>query len=138
MRVVLRVVNLELTGFVAAASVEVMHGNCKGTGKVVGRNAPERHSFLVAGATARALTELFPRGFGIVLQNVYPVTSEVIKALSTVVLFLTPTREELLLGIAQVDDSLPRAAAKAVLNAVNRRIEFWLHEGLGTKSTANS
>ncbi len=137
MRVVLRVVNLELTGFVASAIVEVVHGDCKGTGKVVGRNTPERYCFLVAGATARALTELFPRGFGIVLQNVYPVRSEVINALSTVVLFLTPTREELLLGIA-LDDSLPSTAAKAVLNAVNRRIEFWLHEGLGTKSTANS
>ncbi len=138
MRVVLRTVNLEPTGFVATAIVELMHGNCKVIGKAVGRNAPERYCFLVAEATARALTELFPRGFGIVLQDVFPFTLETDQALSTVVLFLTPTREELLIGIAQIDDSLYRAAAKGVLNAANRRIGFWLYEDLGAKVTPNS
>ncbi len=51
---------------------------------------------------------------------------------------ISSSAAELLIGIAQIDDSLSRAVAKAVFNAANWRIEFWLHEGLGTKVTANS
>jgi hypothetical protein len=42
------------------------------------------------------------------------------------VLFLTPTAEESLLGIAPIDDMVFEAAGKAVLNAVNRRVGLLL------------
>lgn len=129
MRIMLNGARLDLSGVVATATVELAYGKCHVTQKAVGRNAPERHRFLAAEATARAVTFLFPPGFGVVLHTISPGLPEPGEALWTLVHFLTPTREESLLGIAAVENDVSVAAAKSVLNAVNRRVEFWLAKG---------
>lgn len=127
MRIMLSGAKLDLAGLVATATVELTFGNCRATQKAVGRNVPERHRFLVAEATARAITVLFPPGFGVVLHSVAPARPDVGAPIWTQVVFLTPTREESLQGIVAVGDDPSIAVAKSVLHAVNRRVEFWLH-----------
>lgn len=121
-RIRLKGASLDVSGMVATATVKLMHGEREVTGKAVGRNAQERRLILAAEAAARAITELLPHGYGVVVHDIQPAPAEVGKALWAAVLFLTPTGEESLLGIAPIDDMIFEAATKAVLNAVNRRI----------------
>lgn len=125
-RIQLKAVSLDLSGVVATASVKLVFGERQVTGKAVGRGVQERRLFLMAEATARAVTEFLPAGYGVVIHDIQPAPPEVGKALWAVVLFLTPTGEQSLLGIAPIDGVISEAAAKAVLSAVNRRVGLLL------------
>lgn len=120
-RVVLKSLKMEIAGHVATATAELAHGTRKVTVKSVGPNTEERRLFLAAEATARALTELLPTGYGVVLQDV-KVSPEVGEAVFAAVAFLTPGEEQSLLGVARIKDSVYDAAATTVLNAVNRKL----------------
>lgn len=122
-RIRLKGASLDISGLVATASVKLVYGSQEVMGRAVGRNVQERRLFLVAEATARAVTEFLPAGYGVVLHDIQPTPTEVGKALWAVVLYLTPDGEESLLGIAPIDGMMIDAAGKAVLSAVNRRIE---------------
>lgn len=118
--------SLDVSGQVATATVKLMLGDREVVGRAVGRNAQERRLFLAAEAAARAVTEFLPPGYGVVVHDIQPAPPDVGKALWAAVLFLTPTAEESLLGIAPIDDMVFEAAGKAVLNAVNRRVGLLL------------
>ena len=118
--------SLDVSGQVATATVKLILGDREVVGRAVGRNAQERRLFLAAEAAARAVTELLPPGYGVVVHDIQPAPPDVGKALWAAVLFLTPTAEESLLGIAPIDDMVFEAAGKAVLNAVNRRVGLLL------------
>jgi hypothetical protein len=118
--------SLDVSGQVATATVKLILGDREVVGRAVGRNAQERRLFLAAEAAARAVTEFLPLGYGVVVHDIQPAPPDVGKALWAAVLFLTPTAEESLLGIAPIDDMVFEAAGKAVLNAVNRRVGLLL------------
>jgi predicted regulator of Ras-like GTPase activity (Roadblock/LC7/MglB family) len=128
-RIILREVRLEVTGRAATAVVTLALDGSTVTGKAVGRSEPEQHLFIAAQATARAVTALLPQGYGVELERIIPVASEMdatIRAAGVKVLFLTPAGEETLLGIARIAGDEPVAAAKTVLSAVNGHIEMVL------------
>ena len=118
--------SLDVSGQVATATVKLVLGDREVVGRAVGRNAQERRLFLAAEAAARAVTEFLPPGYGVVVHDIQPAPPDVGKALWAAVLFLTPTAEESLLGIAPIEDMVFEAAGKAVLNAVNRRVGLLL------------
>jgi predicted regulator of Ras-like GTPase activity (Roadblock/LC7/MglB family) len=125
-RVILKGVALDTAGFAATATVELVLNGKKVIGKAVARNDSAQYLFVAADATVRAITALLPEGYGVVLEHIMPVASEVdqsIRAVSVKVLFLTPTGEQTLLGIAKITGDEPIAAAKTVLSAVNTSIE---------------
>jgi hypothetical protein len=92
----------------------------------VGRNAEGRRLFLIGEATTRAVTELLPSGYGAVIHEVsllQPGTAEQGRGVLSTVLFLSPSREQFLFGVAPAGDDPRLAAARAALSAVNRKIE---------------
>ena len=125
-RVVLRKAELEAVGFTASATVEVSFGDRQVVGKAVGRNIPDQYLALAAEATIRAVTEFLPTGYGIVLENIQPVSSATEVAVWANIIFITPMDEQLLPGIARLDGQPTLAAAKTILSAVNRRLEMVL------------
>lgn len=125
-RVALRKAEMETAGFTATATVELALGDRHVVGKAVGRNIPDQYLSLAAEATIRAVTELLPTGYGIVLENIQPVSSATEVAVWANVIFITPTEEQLLPGIARLEGQPPLAAAKTVLSAINRRLELVL------------
>ncbi len=127
-RLILKTVNLDIAGQVATATVHLTLSGRRVTGKAVGRDTEDRRLFLVAEATARAITEFLPRGYGAVLHHVQHAPSEVGVAIWSLVILLTPTGEQSLLGIAPAGGNLSEAAANSVLNALNRRIGILLSE----------
>jgi GGDEF domain-containing protein len=114
-------------GLAATVEVEVNYGGRTAVGKVVGRKTPERLPYLIGEATGRALTELLPRGFGVVLQDLHQVEQGDTQALWATVMLVSPDGEEKLLGIApgRAEDG-HEAPARAVLNAINRRLALIL------------
>lgn len=125
-RVILKGVTLDTAGFAATATVELVLNGKKVIGKAVARNDSAQYLFVAADATVRAIIALLPVGYGVVLEHITPVASEVdqsIRAVSVKVLFLTPAGEQTLLGIAKIAGDEPIAAAKTVLSAVNTSIE---------------
>lgn len=120
-RVVLKSMKMEVSGHVATATAELTDGTRKVTAKSVGHDTEDRRLFLAAEATARALTELLPPGYGVVLQDV-KVSPEVGEAVFAAVAFLTLGEEQSLLGVARIKESVYDTAACAVLNAVNRKL----------------
>ncbi len=127
-RLILKSVNLDVAGQVATATVQLALGDRRVMGKAVGRDTEDRRLYLVAEATARAITEFMPRGYGAILHHIQHAPAEVGVALWSLVILLTPTGEQSLLGIALADGSLTEAAANSVLNATNRRIGVLLSE----------
>lgn len=125
-RLVLRKAELETAGFTASATVELSFGSRHAVGKAVGRNIPDQYLALAAEATIRAVIEFLPTGYGIVLENIQPVSSATEVAVWANVIFITPTEEQLLPGIARLDGQPALAAAKTILSAVNRRLELVL------------
>jgi predicted regulator of Ras-like GTPase activity (Roadblock/LC7/MglB family) len=125
-RVILKKATLDVSGFVATARVELSLNGQKVMGKAVSRNDSDQHLLVAAEAALRAVTQLLPNGYGVVLEHITPVASEVdqtIRAVSVKVLFLTPSGAQTLLGIAKVSGDEPVAAAKTVLSAVNSSLE---------------
>jgi len=130
-RVILKQASLEAAGFAATATVELAYNGEKIVGKAVARNDSAQYLYVAAEAAVRAVSELLPPGYGIVLEHVAPVASEAdqsIKAISVKVLFLTPAGEQTLLGIAKIVGDEPVAAAKTVLSAVNASLESLLSQ----------
>ncbi len=127
-RLILKSVNLDVSGQVATATVQLTLGDRRVMGKAVGRDTEDRRLYLVAEATARAITEFMPRGYGAILHHIQHAPAEVGVALWSLVILLTPTGEQSLLGIALADGNLPEAAANSVLNATNRRVGVLLSE----------
>jgi len=125
-RVVLVRCNVSDSGMAATVDVEVRFGERVAVGKVVGRNAPDRIPYLVGEATGRALTELLPKGFGVVLQDVREVTQGDNQALWATVMLVSPDGEEKLVGISPGTNHGHTGPAKAVLNAINRRLSLIL------------
>jgi predicted regulator of Ras-like GTPase activity (Roadblock/LC7/MglB family) len=125
-RIILKGVTLDTAGFAATATVELVLNSKKVVGKAVARNDSAQYLFVAAEATIRAVTALLPEGYGVIVEHITPVTSEVdqsIRAVSVKVLFLTPAGEQTLLGIAKISGDEPIAAAKTVLSAINTSIE---------------
>lgn len=125
-RAVLSSLRLDLAGLVATAVVELRFGRRHTVARSVGRNAEERRLFLVGEATARAVTELLPQGYGAVIHEVkvlQPGAPEQGRGILSSVLFLSPEREQFLFGVASIGDDPRMAAARASLSAVNRKIE---------------
>lgn len=130
-RVILKQASLETAGFAATATVELAYNGEKIVGKAVARNDSAQYLYVAAEAAVRAVSELLPPGYGIVLEHVTPVASaadQSIKAISVKVLFLTPAGEQTLLGIAKIVGDEPVAAAKTVLSAVNASLESLLSQ----------
>ncbi len=130
-RVILKGVTLDAAGHAATASVELALNGRKVVGKAVARNDSAQYLFVAAEATVRAVSELLPDGYGVVLEHITPVASELdqsIRAVSVKVLFLTPAGEQTLLGIAKIAGNEPMAAAKTVLSAVNGSIEILIDQ----------
>lgn len=119
-RLILEGVGLNITGQVATVVVDLSYGTRKQTEKVVARDSKEGRRVLIAEAAARAVTAFLPNGYGVVLKSINATPPDG-DALLAKIVFLTPSGEETLMGVAPLDDEL-RAAAKAVLSALNRRI----------------
>jgi len=133
-RAVLSSLRLDLVGMVATAVVELTFGRRHTVARSVGRNAEERRLFLVGEATARAVTELLPSGYGAVIHEVkvlQPGTPEQGKGVLSSVLFLSPNSEQFLFGVASIGDDARMATARASLSAVNRKIEPLLAASAG-------
>lgn len=125
-RAVLASLRLDLSGLVATAVVELALGRRRTTARSVGRNAEGRRLFLIGEATARAVTDLLPAGYGAVIHEVkviQPQTLEQGRGVLSVVLFLSPDGEHFLFGVAPAETDPRMAAARASLNALNRTIE---------------
>jgi len=110
---------LEPAGQAVTATVELMHGGRRVVATSTGRNAAERHLYLMAEAAARAVTEFLPPGYGVILGEIQPVPLEIGDALRAAVLFMTPTEDRPLEGMAPVADRPDTAAARTVLAAVH-------------------
>jgi hypothetical protein len=130
-RAVLAGLRLDLSGLVATAVVDLTFGPRRTTARSVGRNAEGRRLYLIGEATARAVTEFLPSGYGAVIHEVsllQPGTAEEGRGVLSTVLFLSPEREQFLFGVAPAGDDPRMAAARAALSAVNRKIEPLLVE----------
>ena len=123
-RIVLEGVQMNLSGQVATAVVRLRERGRRVSSRSVGRNVERRRLHLLGDAAARALTELLPLGYGAVLSDIQTVSTEVGEAVVTAVTLLAPDGEQLLMGVARMDTGIAEAAARAVLDAVNRRLSF--------------
>ena len=123
-RIVLEGVQMNLSGQVATAVVRLRERGRRVSSRSVGRNVERRRLHLLGDAAARALRELLPLGYGAVLSDIQTVSTEVGEAVVTAVTLLAPDGEQLLMGVARMDTGIAEAAARAVLDAVNRRLSF--------------
>lgn len=121
-RIVLEGVQLNLSGRVATAVVRLREGGRRVSSRSVGRNVEQRRLHLLGDAAARALTELLPIGFGVVLSDIQSVSTEAGEAVIAAVTLLAPDGEEVLMGVARTEAGVAEASARAVLSAVNRRL----------------
>lgn len=125
-RAVLTSLRLDFSGLVATAIVELTLGRRHAVARSVGRNAEERQLFLIGEATARAVTDFLPAGYGAVIHDVRMLQAgipEQGRGLLSSVLFLSPDSEQFLFGVAPAGSDPRLAAARASLSAVNRKIE---------------
>jgi len=123
-RIVLEAVQMNLSGQVATAVVRLREQARRVSSRSVGRNVEARRLHLLGDAATRALTELLPLGYGAVLADIHPITTEVGEAVVVAVTLLAPDGEQVLMGVARTDSGMAEAAVRAVLNAVNRRLAF--------------
>jgi len=123
-RIVLETVQMNLSGHVATAVVRLRAGGRRVSSRSVDRNAEANRLRLLGDAAARALTELLPVGYGALLADIRPVTTEVGEAVLAALTLLTPEGEQVLMGVARTEDGGAEAAVRSVLNAVNRRLSF--------------
>jgi hypothetical protein len=123
-RIVLEAVQMNLSGQVATAVVRLREQARRVSSRSVGRNVEARRLHLLGDAATRALTELLPLGYGAVLADIHPITTEVGEAVVVAVTLLAPDGEQVLMGVARTDSGMAEAAVRAVLNAVNRRLAY--------------
>ena len=114
--------SLQALGQAVTATVELVHGGRRVVATSTGRNAAERHLYLMAEAAARAVTEFLPTGYGVILGEITQVPEELGGALKAAVLFMTPTEDRPLEGTAAVADRPDTAAARTVLAAVSDHV----------------
>jgi hypothetical protein len=114
--------SLQPAGQAVTATVELVHGGRRVVATSTGRNAAERHLYLMAEAAARAVTEFLPVGYGVILGEITQVPEELGGALRAAVLFMTPTEDRALEGIAAVAGRPETAAARTVLAAVSEHV----------------
>jgi predicted regulator of Ras-like GTPase activity (Roadblock/LC7/MglB family) len=125
-RVALKSVQASAVGNVATVRVSLGLGRRDAAAKTVGRDLPGQRAVLAGEATIRAMLDLLPPGHAVELTHLQATTPSR-EALWALTRFLSPDAEQSLFGIAPVqsgDEAM--AAAKAILNAVNRRIEILL------------
>jgi len=125
-RAALTSLRLDLSGRVATAIVELTLGRRIAVARSVGHNVEARRLFLIGEATARAITDFLPAGYGVVIHDVQvlqPGVPEQGSGILSSVLFLSPDSEQFLFGVAPAGSDPRMAAARASLNAVNRRVE---------------
>ena len=119
---------LEPAGQAVTATVELVHGTRRVVATSTGRNAAERHLYLMAEAAARAVTEFLPPGYGVILGEIQPMPGAVGgAALKAAVLFMTPTEDRPLEGVAPVADRPDTAPARTVLAAVHDHVKALLN-----------
>lgn len=125
-RIVLRAVEVNGVGNVATVRVSLSLDHRESAAKTVGRDAPGQRAVLAGEATIRAMLELLPPGHAVELTHL-EATTQAREALWALTRFLSPDSEQSLFGIAPVQEGdEAMSAAKAILNAVNRRIEVLL------------
>lgn len=115
-------VSLHPVGQAVTATVELVHGSRRVVATSTGRNAAERHLYLLAEAAARAVTEFLPPGYGVILGDITQVPEALGGALRAAVVFMTPTEDRALEGTAAVADRPETAAARTVLAAVSEHV----------------
>jgi hypothetical protein len=118
-RLILKGVDVVVTGLVATAVVELDFNGQKVRGKAIGRSSDTHHLGLVGEALARAVTDLLPAGHGAVFRQAVPTATDAGDVVVTVLEFLTPDRTEYLFGVAPTEGEPVAGVAKSVLNAVN-------------------
>lgn len=125
-RIVLRAVEVNGVGNVATVRVSLSLDHRESAAKTVGRDVPGQRAVLAGEATIRAMLELLPPGHAVELTHL-EATTQAREALWALTRFLSPDSEQSLFGIAPVQEGdEAMSAAKAILNAVNRRIEVLL------------
>ena len=125
-RLVLKGVDVVVTGLVATAVVDLDFEGRKVRGKAIGRSADSQHSGLIAEALGRAVTDLLPAGHGVVFKQAVPASTDAGDVVVTVVELLTPVRAEVLFGVAPTESEPVAGVARSVLNAVNHSIAHLL------------
>jgi hypothetical protein len=123
-RIVLESVGMNISGQVATAMVRLRERGRAVSGRAVGRNVEPQRLALLGDAAARALTELLPLGYGVLVAGVQPVGTEAGEAVVAAVTLLTPEGEATLLGVARAEGGVAEGAVRALLDAVNRRLGF--------------
>jgi len=123
-RIVLEAVQMNLSGQVATSVVRLREGGRRVSSRSVGKNVEAKRLHLLGDAATRALTELLPLGYGAVLADIQPITTEVGEAVVAAVTLLAPDGDQVLMGVARTESGMAEAAVRAVLNAVNRRLAF--------------
>lgn len=125
-RIALGAVDRSVVGNVITVRVGLRLGTQEAAAKAVGRDTPGQQAVLAGDATIRAMLELLPPGHAVELTHVQATTSTR-EALWVLTRFLSPDGEQSLFGIAPVQEGdEATSAAKAILNAVNRRVEMLL------------
>jgi len=125
-RIALKGVHPNAVGNVVTVRVSLTLGQREATAKTVGRDLPGQRAILAGEATIRGMLELLPAGHAVELTHLQATTPSR-EALWALTRFLSPESEQSLFGIAPIQDGdEATSAAKAILNAVNRRIEVLL------------
>jgi hypothetical protein len=125
-RLVLKGVDVVITGLVATAVVDLDFEGQKVRGKAIGRSSNSQHVGLIAEALGRAVTDLLPAGHGVVFKQAVPTSTDAGDVVVTVVELLTPERAEVLFGVAPTESEPVAGVARSVLNAVNHSIAHLL------------
>jgi hypothetical protein len=120
-RLVLKGVDVAVTGLVATATIELELDGRAVRGKAIGRSADGHPVALVGEAMTRAVTDLLPAGHGTVFRQALPTATDAGDVIVTVVEFLTPDRTEVLFGVAPTEGEPVAGVARSILDAVNRR-----------------
>lgn len=125
-RIALTGVETTVVGNVATVRVTLGLEHREAKAKAVGRDLPGQRATLAGDATIRAMLELLPAGHAVELTHLQATTPSR-EALWVLTRFLNPDGEQSLFGIAPVQSNdEATSAAKAILNAVNRRVEMLL------------
>jgi hypothetical protein len=125
-RLILKAVDVIVTGLVATAVVDLDFEGHKVRGKAIGRSSESHHTGLIAEALGRAVTDLLPAGHGVVFKQAVPTSTDAGEVVVTVVELLTPERTEFLFGVAQTESEPVAGVARSVLNAVNHSLAHLL------------
>ena len=118
-RLILKAVDVTVTGLVATAMIDLDFEGRRVRGKAIGRSSEGHHLALVGEAMTRAVTDLLPAGHGAVFHQAVSASTDAGDVVVTVVEFLTPDRTEFLFGVAPTEGEPVAGVARSVLNAVN-------------------